>query len=81
MKLYFWANPYKVAYGESWVIAVAETLDDAKRQAAAGKVFKFGLDFSDSKRFPQEQSVLKIELGEPTRVVDLPCAEWHEWSE
>ena len=20
-------------------------------------------------------------LGEPTRIVDLPCAEWHEWSE
>ncbi len=81
MKLYVWHEPYGVSYGMSMVFAVAPNLREAKKRAARGGVFRFGLDFSDEKRFPNDQHVRKTELGEPSRVVDLPCAEWHEWSE
>jgi hypothetical protein len=76
MKLYLWAEPYAVNYGSSMVFAVAATLAAAKKQAAKGLVYKYG-------KYQQDWSPKDIaaKLGEPTRVLDLPCAEWHEWSE
>lgn len=76
MKLYLWCDPYKVSYGSSMVFAVAETLADAKEQAANGIAYKYG-------EYRQEWSPkdLAAKLGEPLRVLDLPCSEWHEWSE
>ncbi len=73
MKLYVWANPYKVRYGSSMVFAIAESLEAAKQQARHGDGYSYG-EFSNA-------APTNTELGEPTRVVDLPCAEWHEWSE
>jgi hypothetical protein len=72
MKLFIWAEPYRVDYGTSAVFAVAETVEQARaiaRGAPAYKYVEFGYGIRD------------YDLGEPTRVVDLPCAEWHEWSE
>ena len=73
MKLYVWCDPYSVSYGSSMVFAIAENLRDAKRQAANGKAYAYG-------EFRQEH-VPAVKLGQPHRVVKLPCAEWHEWSE
>ena len=76
MKLYLWADPYQVDYGSSMAFAVAGTLAAAKKQAAKGLAYKYG-------KYKQDWSPTELaaKLGEPTRVVDLPCAEWHEWSE
>ncbi|MFN8993868.1 MAG: hypothetical protein ACK5X3_09470 [Pseudomonadota bacterium] len=76
MKLYLWADPYQVSYGSSMVFAVAATLAAAKKQAAKGLAYKYG-------KYKQDWSPKDIaaKLGKPTRVLDLPCAEWHEWSE
>lgn len=73
MKLYVWCNPYEIPFGMSMVFAIAENVRDARDQAAAGKAYAFG----DIER----NEVPKFKLGKPTRVVKLPCAEWHEWSE
>jgi len=76
MKLFIWAEPYHISYGTSLVIAVAETVEQARIQAASGKVQAYG-------KFerPTDMSAQAKELGEPTRVLDLPCAEWYEWEE
>lgn len=81
MKLFVWNEPYGVSYGQSSLFVVADNLAAAKEEAKKGRVYKFGLDFSDEKRFPNDQHVRNIALGEPDHVSDLPCAEWHEWSE
>ena len=72
MKLYVWVDPYAVSYGNSMVFAVARNLREAKKVAKKGKAYAHG---KYAKETPE------IELGEPTRVVDLPCAEWHIWQE
>lgn len=73
MKLFVWANPYPVSYGNSMVFAVAENLADAKKQARRGKAYWYS-------EYAQDH-IPKARLGKPTRVVELPCAEWHEWQE
>jgi hypothetical protein len=73
MKLFVWNNPYEVRWGHSLVVAVAETVEDARQQAIAGKAYTYG-------QFERD-GVQGTPLGEPIRIVDLPCAEWHEWSE
>jgi hypothetical protein len=69
-KLFVWDDPYSVSYGTSLFFAVAENLEQAKKLA---------------KRAPyghwKHKTAPQIELGEPSRVLDLPCGEWHEWSE
>lgn len=72
MKMYVWNEPYEVSYGSSICFAVAETVEQAREIAARAWLYHYG--FSKDKP-PKEV------LGEPTRVYDLPCAEWHEWSE
>lgn len=75
MKLYLWSNPYGVAYGSSMVFAVAENIRAARQQAAKGTAWSFN-------EYEQGNAgVDKIKLGKPTRIVNLPCAEWHQWSE
>jgi hypothetical protein len=73
MKLFVWADPYPVHYGTSMCIAVAETEEDARKQAE--KSFRYS--------YVKHQDGIGggAELGPPTRVLDIPCAEWHEWSE
>ncbi len=73
VKLFVWHNPYRVEYGMSMIVAVAENLDEAKRQAAAGVGYEYG--------GPGGRHPFNMDLPEPDRVVDLPCAEWHMWSE
>lgn len=73
MKLFIWSNPYHVSYGSSLVFAVAENLEQAKEQARIGKAYAYNQY--------ENGSGGKCQLGDPIRVLDLPCAEWHEWSE
>jgi hypothetical protein len=80
MKLYLWADPYPVHYGDSLLFSVAETIEDAKKQAESGLMYKYGKYLNDDASRDYIESVSK-KLGEPIRVLDLPCAEWHEWSE
>lgn len=75
MKLFFWNDPYPVSYGSSSVFVVAETVEQARELAKTGKHYSYG------EYLNEERSMSSIELGAPTRVVDLPCAEWHEWHE
>ena len=77
MKLFVWADPYPVRYGTSMVFAVAENVEEARLLAAKGRKWDFS-QFEDKSWSPTD---LTAALGEPARVVDLPCAEWHEWSE
>ena len=73
MKMFIWANPYRIPYGTSYFYAVAETVEDARALAVDAKAFAYG-------EFKQEHTE-KFELGEPTRVLDLPCAEVVFWEE
>lgn len=72
MKLYVWSNPYRVSYGSTLVFAVAENLERAKEIASTGKAYTYN---------EYGQKTPQVNLGDPIRVLDLPCAEWHEWSE
>lgn len=73
MKLFVWSNPYPVSYGSSMVVAVAETVEQARELAKSAPRYTYN-------EFHQGDGYW-VTLGEPTRIVDLPCAEWHEWSE
>lgn len=73
MKLYFWDDPFPVEYGGSMLFVVAESEEQARELARTGKTYSYGV-------YP-ERTTPNIELGKPDRVVDLPCAEWHWWSE
>ena len=69
MKACVWINPYKVSYGTSLVIAIANSLPEARKQAAQGKCFHYG-EFE----YPNPG----VELGKPDRVLTTPIAEWSE---
>jgi hypothetical protein len=58
------------------VFAVAKNLEAAKKLACsqAAKWFTYG-------QYEEDQREWTYPLGDPIRIVDLPCAEWHEWSE
>ena len=75
MKLFIWVDPYRVDYRHSMLIAVAETEEQA-RAIATSKAASWWA-FGKFEQAPKGQ----FEVGKPTRVVDLPCAEWHEWEE
>jgi hypothetical protein len=74
MKLYLWNEPYQVSYGSSLVFAVASSLEEAK-EIATTKATSWS--YGDC----QKTGIPLRDLGEPTRVLDLPCAEWHRWEE
>lgn len=76
MKLFVWVDPYGVSYGSSLLIAAGENVDEAREQAASGKAYVHGkfANSYDPRRHTKD-------LEEPDRILDLPCAEWHEWSE
>lgn len=78
MKLFVWANPYSVDYGSSLLIAVAETVEEAK-EIAGNSCSRYACsEFEEGQNDMQSTAAT---LGEPSRILDLPCAEWHEWSE
>lgn len=72
MKMFVWCDPYRVKWGSSMCVAIAADLESAKQLARQGKLMSFG-EFKG--RTPE------VELGEPTRVLEIPCAEWYEWME
>lgn len=74
MKLFVWNNPYSVFYGSSLVFAVAETEEQARQIAKQSAAYTFG-------EYGNFKHVQDMKLGEPIRVLEPPCAEWHEWSE
>lgn len=74
MKLFVWNRPYDIPWGLSMVFAIAETLEEAKAIAETAAAYGYFDDTPDN--IPTH-----VKLGEPSRVVDLPCAEWHWWSE
>jgi hypothetical protein len=78
LKLFIWANPYHVNYGNSGYFAVAETVDNARAIARSAHKYSY-VEFDDGATFGATADALLA--GEPTRVVDIPCGEWHEWSE
>lgn len=73
MKMYVWNEPYKISYGSSILYVVANSLMQAKKLAKHAIVQKYG--FSDN------GTLGDIKLGEPTRILDLPCAEVYHWEE
>lgn len=76
MKLFVWANPYSIPYGSTLAFAVAETVDAAREQLSKSAAWAYS-EYSSENPGIKNTSVLK----EPTRVLDLPCAEWHKWEE
>ncbi len=76
MKLFIWADPFPVWYGCSLLVVAAESVEDARREAVRGTSWAYGKHHSETPSCPEN-----IELGEPTRVIEVPCAEWHQWGE
>lgn len=58
------------------LFAAAETEAEARAQALRGRAYSYGLDET-----ALTKDAIVATLGPPTRVVDLPCAEWHSWAE
>lgn len=80
MKLYVWNEPYRVDYGSTMVFAVAETVEEAKAIACSKAATWCSFGTPEDGEY-EHRDWSHFELGDPTRIVDLPCAEWHEWSE
>lgn len=76
MKLYVWANPYPVPYGTSAFFAVADSVESAREIAKRAKSYSY-VEYGGE----DVKQDITVVLGEPTRIVDLPCGEWHQWSE
>jgi hypothetical protein len=85
MKLFIWADPYRVFLGSVGLFVVANTVEEAKQLAKTGTTWTdIEIEDSDVRSAGHGNEIIDrstIELGEPTRVVDLPCAEWHRWQE
>ena len=78
MKLFIWADPYQVNYGSSMLMCVAKNLREAKKLAKIGKTYSYVVYLN--KHSSGKAAIVKG-LGKPLRILNLPCAEWHEWSE
>jgi len=77
VKVFIWVDPYPVNYGSSLLFAVAETVEQARSEASYGTQCHYG----EPDRPQGDMTRLALVLKEPDRILDLPCAEWHEWSE
>lgn len=73
MKLYIWDNPISVSYGTSLLFVAANNLREARRLAKKSVSYAYA-----SNNGEQAVDVSKVR---PSRVVNLPYAEYHEWSE
>lgn len=81
MNLYIWHRPYPVNYGMSLCVVAATSLEEAKRKAARGKVYRHGYERAQDKNSFSKWAAGN--LGDPDRILsgsDIR-AEWHEWSE
>lgn len=63
------------------VFAVAMDVESAKRIALGQTAKKRWAAYAFGQYEQESDRPPSTELGEPTRILDLPCAEWHEWSE
>lgn len=78
MRVYIWTNLIGIDYGGDMVVAVAETLEDARAQALATRhTLAFGRVSKDDK-FANDISWVS---AEPDHVFDAPCAFSDWWSE
>ena len=73
MKLFVWNDTESPAWGGACLYIIAETLEEAKRQAKITFVSKFG-------EAPNTINDIEI-LSEPDRVHELPYAELYWWKE
>ena len=73
MKLFIWDNAYEVSYGGAMVFAVAENVEAAREQLRTTKEAPYGLGDSSEKD--------TTFLGEPSRIIDYPHAEYWEWQQ
>lgn len=78
-KMFIWCRPYKVSYGCSMLIVVASNVDAAKKLACSK--LANGYSFGEYRQEIDWSKWNPEQLSNPDRIVDLPCAEWHEWSE
>lgn len=78
MKLYVWVNPYGVSFGCSMLYAVASSIEEAR---AVAKQQTTVLHYGEYEEQNPGVGSIVDSLREPTRVLDLPCAEWVEWAE
>lgn len=76
MKLYVWKQPYSVAYGQADLFVVAENLKIALELAQSKLAKRYSYNTLEGKG-----GYNHFKLFKPTRIVKLPCAEWHKWSE
>lgn len=78
MKLFIWNDPYPVPYGSSMLFVVAENIEQAKELAATqANSYAFGMKQINV----GNDRAITDKLGVPDVVADLPCAQFHEWSE
>ena len=78
MKLFVWSNPYPVPYGSSLLIVVARDVKHARKIAGSNCV---RYSFNEYEQGRNDMQAVADTLGDPLRIVELPCAEWHDWRE
>jgi len=82
MKMFVWTNPYAVSYGNSLLLVVAKDEESARELAAGGKGYVCGGAYERDEKGNAPMTGAQVKrLPAPDRVLDLPCAEWYEWSE
>ena len=75
MKLYIWRSPYVVSYGDSYAIAIANSVEEARQAIRAGKINEYG--FGGGKPVPSDIDLDRI----PDAIHEGPFGEVYEWSE
>jgi hypothetical protein len=75
MKIYIWNEPYQVSWGGSFLFIAAESEEQARLLAAIAPKCGYGYRASNDKPLGN------IELGPPSRVIDVPGGECYWWSE
>lgn len=86
MRLYIWDDPYDVSYGSTLLFVVAESLEAArllaKTTAKNGKnAWQHDKRDEDNPYAGERPVGVDVDNIEPSRVVDLPYAEFAEWME
>lgn len=77
MKLFVWNRPYSVKYGGPCLYVVAETIEQARQAALHAGVEEYG----DGGGSFDPVELNKAIAAEPTRILEVPCAEIYQWSE
>lgn len=80
MKLYIWNEPYKVSYGGACIYVVASSLEEARELAKTAPIAYYGNPAGVGATLGVSR-VAMTEIGEPSRVLDVPCAECFHWEE